>query len=43
MSMMTDYGVQQSDLNELKELKESLKLMKNAIGSADYFIEKKES
>ena len=43
MSMITDYGVQQSDLNELKELKERLKLMKNAIGSADYFIEKKES
>ena len=43
MSMITDYEVQQSDLQELKELKEKLKLMKNAIGNVDYFNEKRES
>ena len=43
LSMITEYELQQSDLQELKVLKDKLKLMKKAIGNVDYFNAKKDS
>lgn len=43
LTMITEYELQQSDLQELKVLKEKIKLMKKAIGNIEYFNDKKES
>lgn len=42
MTRITEYELQQNDLNTLTDLKRQLSLIKKSIGNTDYFIKKKE-